>query len=299
MPAASSSSTGEPPLGWQPYTFSIVGVQKAGTSTLSSLLDAHLNIARAPRKELRYFDDDAVDWDHTDHASYAVARRRRAHRHMGDASPRYLVWPHALERMHAYNPEMRLIALFRDPIDRVFSHWVMTRSREGEAGPDWPEFMAWRPQEFPAEIPGELGGPEARKRFRLANGVVRGYYGSQLRRGFEVFDREQWLLMDFASFLADHERHLDAATDHLGVRRFTEHPPLKHLMAGTEAVTGTAPTGDDLMVLASSLRGEIEEYARLSGLDVGHWTTTRLLGGTIDPDEQARKYAAKAGLTQR
>ncbi len=294
MPAAT-----DPPLGWQPYTFSIVGVQKAGTSTLSSLLDTHVNIARAPRKELRYFDDDSVDWAHTDHASYAVARRRRAHQHMGDASPRYLVWPHALERMRAYNPDMRLIALFRDPIDRVFSHWVMTRSREGDAGPDWPEFIAWRPGVLPTEIPDELGGPEARKRFRLASGVVRGYYGSQLRRGFEIFDREQWLLMDFAAFLGDHEQHLDTATDHLGVRRFAEHPPLKHLMAGTEAVTGTAPTGDDLMVLAAALEGEVAEYARLSGLPVDHWTTTRLLAGTVDPDEQARKYAAKAGLTQR
>ncbi|WP_426244271.1 sulfotransferase domain-containing protein [Nocardioides sp. LHG3406-4] len=295
MPA----ETDEPPLGWQRYTFSIVGVQKAGTSTLSSLLDTHVNIARAPRKELRYFDDDSVDWEHTDHAAYAVARRRRAHQQMGDASPRYLVWPHALERMHAYNPAMRLIALFRDPIDRVFSHWVMTRTREGEAGPDWPEFIAWRPAGLPSEIPHELGGPEARGRFRRANGVVRGYYGSQLRRGFEVFDREQWLLMDFVSFLADHERHLDLATDHIGVRRFAEHPPLKHLMAAAGPVTGTAPTGEDLISLASSLRGEVEEFARLSGLDVAHWTTTRLLAGTLDPDEQAGRYAAKAGLTPR
>lgn len=299
MPAETAPRPGEPPLGWQRYTFSIVGVQKAGTSTLSSLLDAHVNVARAPRKELRYFDDDSVDWESTDHAAYGVPRRRRVHRHLGDASPRYLVWPHALERMHAYDPGMRLIALFRDPIDRLFSHWVMTRSREGSAGPDWPEFIAWRPDRFPTEIPDELGGPEGRRRFRLANGVVRGYYGSQLRRGFEVFDQEQWLLMDFASFLADHERHLDAATDHLELSRFTAHPPLKHLMAGTGSVSGTPPTGDDLRVLADALAAEVEEYARLSGLPVGHWTTHRLLAGTLDADEQAARYAAKAGLTPR
>lgn len=290
---------GEPELGRQRYTFSIVGVQKAGTSTLSSLLDTHVNIARAPRKELRYFDDDSVDWARTDHASYAVPRRRRVHRHLGDASPRYLVWPHALERMHAYDPGMRLIAMFRDPVDRVFSHWVMTRSREGESGPDWPQFISWRPERFPTEIPDELGGPQARRRFRLANGVVRGYYGSQLRRGFEVFGREQWLLMDFTAFLADHEGHLDAATDHLDLPRFTRHPPLKHLMAATEAVTGTAPTGEDLRVLADALAGEVAEYAALSGLPVDHWTTTRLLAGTLDADEQAHRYAVRAGLTPR
>ena len=296
VPEQTKASTGEPPLGWQRYTFSIVGVQKAGTSTLSSLLDAHVNIARAPRKELRYFDDDAVDWAGTDHGTYRVPRRRRVHRHLGDASPRYLVWPHALERMHAYDPGMRLIALFRDPIDRVFSHWVMTRSREGVDGPDWPEFIAWRPGSFPTEIPGELGGPEARGRFRRASGVVRGYYGSQLRRGFGIFGREQWLLLDFSSFLAEPARHLDAATDHLGLPRFADHPPLKHLMAGTAGVTGTAPTGADLVALAATLGPEVEQYAALSGLAVDHWTTTRLLSGDLDPDEQARRYAAKAGL---
>ena len=122
-----SVETPSPPLGWQPYTFCIAGVQKSGTSTLSWLLDRHVNIARAPRKELHYFDDERVDWAGTDHAAYRVARRRRVHAHLGDATPRYLAWPGALQRIRDYDPGMLMIAIFRDPLDRLFSHWMMLR----------------------------------------------------------------------------------------------------------------------------------------------------------------------------
>jgi hypothetical protein len=285
-----------PPLGWQPYTFSIVGVQKSGTSTLSALFNAHVNIARAPRKEIHYFDKDGVDWERADHADYRVPRRRRVHRHMGDATPRYLAWPGALERMQRYDPQMQLMAIFRDPLDRLFSHWTMLRLRHGESGPDWAEFTAWRPDGMPDRVPQDLRGKADPGRFQRASGVLRGYYGSQVRRGLALFPREQWLFMDFVSFLADHERHLDLGTDFLGIPRFEQHPPLRHLMKATGAITGTPPSGAELVELAELYAPEVTEYAALTGLPTAHWTTVRLLAGELDADEVAAKYAAKAGL---
>ncbi|WP_181310698.1 sulfotransferase domain-containing protein [Nocardioides campestrisoli] len=291
--AAETSS----PLGWQRYTFSIVGVQKSGTSTLSALFNAHVNIAKAPRKEIHYFDKDHVDWSATDHADYGVPRRRRVHQHMGDATPRYLAWPGALERMQRYDPGMLLMAIFRDPLDRLFSHWTMLRLRHGEAGPDWAEFTAWRPDGMPDRVPADLRGKADPERFQRASGVLRGYYGSQVRRGLSLFGREQWLFMDFTSFLADHRRHLDQGTDFLGLPRFETHPELRHLMKATGEISGTPPTGEELLELARLYQPEVAEYAALTGLPVDHWTTVRLLDGRMDADELAARYAAKAGLT--
>lgn len=285
---------------FQRFTFSIVGVQKAGTSTLQWMLNQHPQVSRPPRKEMGWFDVDEETWRAADHASYGVRRRSPLHRAMGDATPRYLLWPGALERMRDYDPELRLIAIFRDPIDRLVSQWVMVRRRQPHRAPDWPEMMAWRPAEFPTSIPQRFHGPGMRARFLRASGVVRGYYGGQLRHGFTVFPRQQWLLLDFAALLGDHRAHLDAATDHLGLDRFAAHPPLRRLMAGdATAVRGTAPTGEDLMVLADALAPELAQFSALSGLDVSSWTTSRLLRGELDADEQARGYAAKAGLPAR
>jgi hypothetical protein len=72
---------------WLPYSFSIVGAQKSGTSTLSTALDRHPQVARAPRKELQYFTREDVDWEHPDYAGYRAPRRKPQHLIAGDATP--------------------------------------------------------------------------------------------------------------------------------------------------------------------------------------------------------------------
>ena len=124
------------PLGEMAYNYAIVGVQKGGTSTLAVTLNQHQLVCQAPDKERHYFDDETVDWSSPDYErDYTAPRRAAVHRLLGDASPTYLYWPHAMERMRAYKPDMPLVAVFRDPLERLFSHWVMLRSRNLA----WPE----------------------------------------------------------------------------------------------------------------------------------------------------------------
>ena len=49
-------------MAFLPFTFSIVGVQKAGTSTLQWMLNQHPEVARPPRKEMGWFDVDETTW---------------------------------------------------------------------------------------------------------------------------------------------------------------------------------------------------------------------------------------------
>jgi hypothetical protein len=280
-----------------PFSFSIVGVQKAGTSTLQWMLNQHPEVARPPRKEMGWFDVDDATWRTVDHAAYGIKHAQPIHRALGDATPRYLLMPGALERMHADRPDLSLIAIFRDPIDRLVSQWVMVRDRQPDRAPDWPEMIQWRPDDFPTEMPAQFEGPGGRARFMRASGVIRGYYGGQVRHGLSLFPRDQWLFLDFAELLSEPAKTLDTVTRHIDVGRFKPYPPLKKLMAGSPQITGTAPTGEDLMVLAKALEPELAEFVALTGRSVDHWTTERLLNGELDPDEQARVYARKAGLT--
>lgn len=283
-------------MSFLPFTFSIVGVQKAGTSTLQWMLNQHPEVARPPRKEMGWFDVDDAAWRDVDHSAYGIKHAKPVHIALGDATPRYLLMPGSLERMREQRPDMRLIAVFRDPIDRLVSQWVMVRGRQPEKAPDWPEMMAWRPDDFPTELGPEFHGRGGRARFMRASGVIRGYYGGQVRHGLSVFPREQWLFLDFATLLAEPNPTLDKVTRHIGVGRFKPYPPLKKLMAGSPSISGTAPTGADLMTLAHALEPELAEYVALTGLSVDHWTTERLLTGDLDADEQADAYARKAGL---
>ncbi len=282
------------PLGRIPYSFAIVGVQKGGTSTLSVTLNQHPLVCQPPTKEAHYFDDETIAWGTPDQLrsqahAYAAPRRAAQHQLVGDATPTYLYWPHALERMQAFNAEMPLIAVFRDPLERLFSHWVMLRSRN-LAWPDWPDFLTeWPHTSLPNDVPTDV----RMMRWRHMTGLARGFYGEQLSRGFDLFPREQWLLLDLRSMLGDFEATIDRTTDFLGLPRFDPVPPLKNWHAGAERIQGTAPTTADIVRLGELYATDLALFEQLSGIDTSGWATRRILDGTLDPAELAANFAAR------
>jgi hypothetical protein len=273
---------------WLPYSFSIVGAQKSGTSTLSTALDRHPQVARAPRKELQFFTREDVDWSRPDYRGYRAPRRKPQHLIAGDATPAYLFWPGALERMRDYNPDLRLIAVFRDPLERLFSHWTMLRGR-WTTSPDWPEFITeFRPSTTPTALPDVPS-----LAFKQRSGVARGYYGDQLTRGLTIFPREQWLWLEFRSMLADFSGTLDQLTDFLGVDRYHRHPEPGRQMSGPDRVVGTPPSAADLTSLAKLYEADLAQFGDVSGLDVDAWPTSQILSGRLDPEDLATKFAAR------
>ena len=111
--------------------FMLVGAQKCGTTTLYEILSGHERIVGSRPKEPHVFTT-CDDWRD------AVDRYERAFDHDdGDlrfeASTSY-TFPAAAERqiwddVWAYNPEMRILYLVRDPIDRIVSHYMHRRAR--------------------------------------------------------------------------------------------------------------------------------------------------------------------------
>ena len=294
MSSAQAGSVGEP----MRYGYAIVGVQKAGTSTLAAAISAHPQVARAPRKEATFFNSLEVDWSDPPYAEHVVPRAKAGQRVVGDATPAYLWWPHALERMHDYNPDTRLVAVLRDPIDRAHSQWRMQRERStrkqargvGTLAEDWPEVVE-RFLDLP--LPDEVtpGG------FKGSRSIFsRGLYGAQLARGVEVFDPEQWLVLEFGAMLADFPGTLERVSDHLGVRRLRRPARLRHELAGAEHVTGTPPTGAELARIAERYADDLDllgEVAVAAGLDTSAWPTRRILEGRLDPADHAARLARR------
>lgn len=276
-------------LGRLRYNFAVVGVQKAGTTTIAGTLNRHVAVCRAPRKEAHYFNDESVDWSAPDHErDYTVVRKAPAHTHVGDYTPIYLFWPHALERMRAYDRDLPLVSVFRDPLERLFSQWVMMRARK-PSRPDWPDFV----RHF-TEVPSEVPDDVPLMRFKHESGVGRGLYGAQLERAFSVFpDRDQWLLLEFGAMLREYDDVVDRLTDHVGLARFDSRPPLANRYAGAEQVAGTAPTADELARLAEHHRDDLAVFEELSGLDTSAWSTRRILDGELDPGELAARLGRR------
>ncbi len=277
-----------------PITYSIVGVQKAATSTLFSLLVRHDEVARPAHKELHVFDDEKRDWSAPDLSDYRARVTKPGQRIAGDSTPSYLYWPKALERMHAHNPDMLLIASFRDPIERAFSHWMMQVTRQGKRSDTFPDFdslvLDWSPPGIPEVKPdGWTTG-----QLRNFTAVARGFYGRQLERGLAQFPREQWLLIDFIDVVKDEAAVASRLTDFLGLSPYGPIPPdlRRH---PTPAVTDrTGPSAEVLQVLAERYADDLALFERLSGLDTSAWPTRRLLDGDLDASELAEKLGRKA-----
>ena len=104
----------------------IIGAPKAGTTSLHRYLDLHPEVAMTAEKELRYFWRD--DWRGLRgwyESQFAVDAPVR-----GEATPAYAAYPHRRhvpERMHELVPDVKLIYLVRDPIERTLSHWIQRR----------------------------------------------------------------------------------------------------------------------------------------------------------------------------
>jgi hypothetical protein len=167
--------------------FLIAGVQKCGTSALDAYLRHHPALEMASPKETHFFDREAgIDWRAPDyerlHAHYALPDRMR-----GEATPITLYWTPAHYRVLRYNPDMRFILLFRDPVERAWSHWKMNRANGWETLSFSDAIRAGRLRVLDEQGPSGLS--------RRLSYVERGYYGRQISELAKLFPTEHMLFL--------------------------------------------------------------------------------------------------------
>ena len=112
-------------------TFILVGAMKCGTTSLHQYLGAHPEICVSDPKEPNFFlgrNEKGLDW-------YRQCFDEDA-REYGEASTNYTKYPTfrgVPERMHDLLPEVKLLYLVRDPIERALSHYAHNRAAGREA----------------------------------------------------------------------------------------------------------------------------------------------------------------------
>src|SRR6478752_4058553 len=104
--------------------FIICGTQKGGTSALDVYLRGHPNICMAEKKEVHFFDnEDAFRNATPDYSQYhSVFKSNSSSLIFGEATTIYMYWREAPRRMWQYNPNLKLIVLLRNPIERAYSY---------------------------------------------------------------------------------------------------------------------------------------------------------------------------------
>lgn len=192
--------------------FLIIGAQKGGTTALDHFLRSHSAVEMARKKEVHFFDDEstfsASCVDYSDyHKHFAFSSKALVR---GEATPIYLYWEKAAQRIWEYNSEIKLVAVLRNPIERAYSHWNMERDRGAESLP----FM----QAIKAES--ERCREALPLQHRVYSYVDRGFYSEQLRRFFRFFPKEQMLILKFEDLRQKPCQTLNSVARFLGIPDF-------------------------------------------------------------------------------
>ncbi len=197
-------------------SFICVGSQKCGTTALYEYLRQHSNLQIAPCKEIHFFDDEKqVDWIDPDYDVYHDKFGTPDGRLRGELTPIYMYWPQSMERIKIYRPSMRIIMIFRDPVERAYSQWRMEIARAGDDRP-----FAWAIRQGRARVD-DVTAPG---HHRVYSYVERGFYARQIERAYNLFSKDHVLTLAANDLKSDPNTTLDRICDFLGVPNFPNLP---------------------------------------------------------------------------
>ncbi len=212
--------------------FVVIGAAKAGTSSLFEYLCTHPSVARPWTKEVRYFAyhcERGVGW-YRSHFPTQVELDGTAHAGVGrtltgEASPSYFSHPVVPERMAALLPDVRLVALLREPVARAVSAYHFEVRMGTETRPIERAFAECFEQTRRIDALEEWDDPEGFRRF--GDYVGRGEYAPALARWLRCFDRSQLLIVE-SDRLTRQGREFARVLDHVGLpawqpSEFVEH----------------------------------------------------------------------------
>lgn len=163
----------------------IAGTQKAATSSLQRYIGEHPDVITHPSLEFTYFVLEE-EWkqgyekrykiqfgDHIDHSKKVLAKN------VG-----IMYFEHALQHLKEHNPNVKIIIVLRNPVDRAYSAFWYAKSRGHESIDSFEEALH--------------GDPNRNDTF-VSKGMVdylgRGNYAEQIEMVYRYFDRSQVLIM--------------------------------------------------------------------------------------------------------
>ncbi len=252
--------------------FVIIGAAKAGTTSLYGWLSEHPFVAPASQKEVHYFDYNYYRGEDWYRAHFPLARDRAAFaaEHgrpfvTGEASPPYMAHDWAPERLARRLPEAKLLVTLRNPIDRAYSQFQMSR-REGEEPLE--SFIDAVNAEAGRLAP-ELARTAVDRRYNswpigCWSYLMRSRYAEQLERWLRLFPRHALHVLTLEELSTDPQATLDRVHGFLDIpaHRYDDLKPL-------HTATYDAITPEIRARLADYFRPHNERLYHLLGTDLG------------------------------
>lgn len=203
-------------------SFLVIGAAKSGTFTLNRYFSSHPQVFMCRTKEPHFFafggqglkfeapGRPVHSWVDSLDKYLALFKAGKSALTAGECSVSYLYWPGTAERIHRFNPHMKLIVSLRDPVDRAYSSFNYAKSYGMEPLASLLDGFAAEPQRI------------EENRSILLRYRDLGLYARQLKRFYGVFPRDQIKVVLFDRLVQNPFRTISALYDFIGVRSSIE-----------------------------------------------------------------------------
>ncbi|MGF1541007.1 MAG: sulfotransferase [Pleurocapsa sp.] len=187
--------------------FILFGAAKAGTTSVYKYLEQHPDVFMSSFKEPGFFTFEGekpklngpgaqkwVDrWVVTDLAAYQrLFDEYEGQTAIGEASPYYIYYYEKTpQRIYHYLPDVRLIAVLRNPVERAFSNYVWAVRDRAESLTNFNDALAAEAARIQ-----DNWGPKWRYKDQ-------GFYYQQLKPYYEIFQPEQIKICLYEDFVAN------------------------------------------------------------------------------------------------
>jgi hypothetical protein len=176
--------------------FLLIGGQRCGSTSLYTTLCGHPQVLAGAHKEPHFFDNNHLRGEHFYRRLFPLRAHLRARRAItGEATTHYLSHPAVPGRVAAMLPDVRLIAILRDPVERAYSHYQLAH-RNGREPLSFEQALAAEPERLAGEEARLLSDPAYRgEAYGVQSYRTRGLYLEQLERWWAVFSPERLLVL--------------------------------------------------------------------------------------------------------
>jgi hypothetical protein len=191
--------------------FMIIGTVKSGTTSLFQYLAQHPALIPPQKKELLYFSvqqRQGLKW----YLRKFPLKKQKKNKLTFEGSPSYIYYEDGLKRIKHLLPEIKLIAILRDPVKRSFSQWNFNQ----EGSP----FLLERPdakdsRSFQQDIKEEIHSTTLSPPFFQY--IYRSLYAKHLKALYKLFPSDQILILDFEDLKKNPQKILETVTNFLGI----------------------------------------------------------------------------------
>ena len=195
--------------------FLIIGAQKAGTTSLFNYLVKYGDNFISPiRKELYYFTENDFRSINSYHANFPIFKGTKV---TGEATPDYLFYHKTPKTVHAYNPNLKIVIMLRNPTERAYSQYTHQNYTDKTKACDPLSFSdAIRKEESRYHIDENT---KFYHEYKYYSYKKRGIYIEQINNWLKYFNRDQVHIIFLEELEDDFENQILLLMEFLGIKK--------------------------------------------------------------------------------